>query len=1283
MADDIKIVLSVDANGAVVGIKNVTRELGTLNKEISGGHDSVKKFENDVASLGNSFRRVTQFFGAARFAAMDFYNIFLQLPEAVLKTSGELERLTKLMEGFSSATTKAARQAEALSNTKFIIKTALSAPFDVKTLSDAFVKLKSAGIDPLNGSFQAIIDSVAKFGGTSETIHRATIAIQQMAGKGVISMEELRQQLGEAVPNAIGIMADSMGISVARLVKYISSGQIQAKGGLERMFLGMQAVNAGAALNMMNTWTGMLAQLKTRFMLFEQDIGNSGFLDGMKDIVKQLSTYLSSNDGKKLGIAIGEGLTTAIDLTTSLVHNLIDLSDTLKIVGAGFLTIFVASKATAIISGLPILFQTIKAEVLGYSTITSAAMEKVNAEWLKSALLHNEVSAMIEKDTARLVAAEERLTLARLNGGRGARQKIVLAEAEIVALRATTVANTEAAAAIKASAVATRDMGTAMAALSGWFGWLTIALTVGTVLWEKWGNAAEKAKNQANKDLSHGTATQVTITELVNEQTHAYERLALAKGKIKNFDPYGKIGANAAPGSRLAQAQADAAKQQAIIDDTGKKIEIARAQISQRAITEEERISNDETDRKIGLIADAASREIAVRKSKAQELIDEQALNGAQQQKLLDDVAKKNAETMRKSDAEQYKVRKNAFDQAQAAYDKFLADGHSKTEADAKWRLALVTETSKKMALAFDQMNRANNVIGTVATGGIPKTVNDPLRNALETARGNLAGDLELLKDAGEKAKTYEQLRASIAARVEGRRQAGLYDISDPGNKGVKIRPGANSQSQKDLTDILTQDQAAKRATAALDQAYNQREALDEKMALANDRAITGNPEKQASAVTRMIALLAKLRDGFIPGSAALVKFNGLTNHLVSDTAMVNLQDFVADLQIKSNAIASALLPTDVGRREAVFMASEKRIHDQFDLKIKDIQRAGDFSVETEKKVDLAKQQFADAEAIRAKQHERDMRTPLEKMVEDWHDGTKQMGEATAKWANDTIEAFVTMAETGKFEMSALVTSILKDILRMQLKEQMGNSLNTAFGAAGKFLKDLIFKKNDPNAADADNQNGEGFYGNVLSKTLNQTTATAAATTAMTGLGTVSNGLNSVFVMLANAGRSAAAALGQMTGGSSFGGSGLNLGGLFGGSGTASMAAATPNDGFLEGLLTGAFANGGIMSKFGSLPLHKYSSGGVARTPQLAMFGEGSMNEAYVPLPDGRSIPVSMKGGGEAPNVQVNVINQSGTQVNASKGQPRFDGRQMILDVVLTAASTAGPFRDGMKQAVG
>ena len=61
-----------------------------------------------------------------------------------------------------------------------------------------------------------------------------------------------------------------------------------------------------------------------------------------------------------------------------------------------------------------------------------------------------------------------------------------------------------------------------------------------------------------------------------------------------------------------------------------------------------------------------------------------------------------------------------------------------------------------------------------------------------------------------------------------------------------------------------------------------------------------------------------------------------------------------------------------------------------------------------------------------------------------------------------------------------------------------------------------------------------------------------------------------------------------------------------------------------------------------------YRSGGIATSPTV-LVGEGRYNEAVVPLPDGRSIPVEMHGGGNSVIVNVNV-NGQGTQVTGNGG---------------------------------
>ena len=101
---------------------------------------------------------------------------------------------------------------------------------------------------------------------------------------------------------------------------------------------------------------------------------------------------------------------------------------------------------------------------------------------------------------------------------------------------------------------------------------------------------------------------------------------------------------------------------------------------------------------------------------------------------------------------------------------------------------------------------------------------------------------------------------------------------------------------------------------------------------------------------------------------------------------------------------------------------------------------------------------------------------------------------------------------------------------------------------------------------------------------------------------------------------------------------------------TAPLAQAASSVNWGSMLSGFAFANGGIMSSQGAVPLRAYSSGGIANSPQLALYGEGRMNEAYVPLPDGKTIPVTMSGSSSgSTNLILNIQNNSGQAIDAKQ----------------------------------
>lgn len=91
-------------------------------------------------------------------------------------------------------------------------------------------------------------------------------------------------------------------------------------------------------------------------------------------------------------------------------------------------------------------------------------------------------------------------------------------------------------------------------------------------------------------------------------------------------------------------------------------------------------------------------------------------------------------------------------------------------------------------------------------------------------------------------------------------------------------------------------------------------------------------------------------------------------------------------------------------------------------------------------------------------------------------------------------------------------------------------------------------------------------------------------------------------------------------------------------------------------------ADGGIipMAKGG---ITGYRSGGIATEPTY-LVGEGKHNEAVVPLPDGRSIPVNMKGAGGNNNIVINVDaggNTNSTGGNAEQGKALGMAIQMAV----------------------
>jgi tape measure domain-containing protein len=127
--------------------------------------------------------------------------------------------------------------------------------------------------------FKSMSVAIAGSGASAESAGRAMTALTQMIGKGKISAEELRGQLGEALPSAMGIMAKSLGVTTQQLDKMMANGELLASEVLPKFATEMEKAFGGDAEKLSEGLQGSLNRLSNAWDSLMLNIGNSVAFD--------------------------------------------------------------------------------------------------------------------------------------------------------------------------------------------------------------------------------------------------------------------------------------------------------------------------------------------------------------------------------------------------------------------------------------------------------------------------------------------------------------------------------------------------------------------------------------------------------------------------------------------------------------------------------------------------------------------------------------------------------------------------------------------------------------------------------------------------------------------------------------------------------------------------------------------------------------------------------------------------------------------------------------------
>lgn len=139
---------------------------------------------------------------------------------------------------------------------------AQATPFDLESVTNGSRRLLAMGFsaEQIIPVMTAVGDAAAGLGMQAEGIDRITLAMGQMAAKGKVSAEEIRQ-LAEAGIPAWKFISDSLGITIPEAMKRAEQSQISAAQGLNAIVAGMNNKFGGMMEAQSHTIDGMWSNL--------------------------------------------------------------------------------------------------------------------------------------------------------------------------------------------------------------------------------------------------------------------------------------------------------------------------------------------------------------------------------------------------------------------------------------------------------------------------------------------------------------------------------------------------------------------------------------------------------------------------------------------------------------------------------------------------------------------------------------------------------------------------------------------------------------------------------------------------------------------------------------------------------------------------------------------------------------------------------------------------------------------------------------------------------------
>ncbi len=297
--------LIVSEKASTIQIKRAQREYDKLTTKVNKANKATSNFAK--TGLGGIVRGFRNLLGA--FGIVGGIMMFSTMAKSVFQ-------LTKTLNSMDFAMRAVIKDADEYAQTQeFLEQITNNFGAELVTTTNRYIKFRAAsqqaGLSAKET--QKIFGTMTKAAGVlglrTEELTGIYLALEQMISKGKITTEELRRQLGERLPGAMDIMANSLGVTTSQLDAMLKKGQVITKDVLPgfarqvEIAFGIQSVKRvdtlqASTIRLQNAWTNFVKNMegskKTLSGFFTTIIdGLTSVLEGYKSLSGAQSEYVT------------------------------------------------------------------------------------------------------------------------------------------------------------------------------------------------------------------------------------------------------------------------------------------------------------------------------------------------------------------------------------------------------------------------------------------------------------------------------------------------------------------------------------------------------------------------------------------------------------------------------------------------------------------------------------------------------------------------------------------------------------------------------------------------------------------------------------------------------------------------------------------------------------------------------------------------------------------------------------------------------------------------------